>query len=59
MAVSYPKSFLHSLKEARKELKSIIKEDTELFGEDSTKLIDYYISKFVETDTTKYESEVR
>lgn len=50
---------LPTLKEARKELKSIIKEDTELFEEDSTKLINYYISKIVETDTTKQESEVR
>lgn len=49
---------LPTKKEAIKEMKSIIKEDTELLGEDATRINDYYINKYVETDTTIYESEV-
>lgn len=49
---------LTTKKEAIKEMKSIIKEDTELLGEDATRRNDYYINKYVETDTTIYESEV-
>lgn len=49
---------LNSLKDARKELKLIIKEDKESFGLDEGD-IDYQIIKYTDTGDTVYYEEVR